>query len=192
MTNHVENATCKKGVTTKTMALVGVMVALCCILAPVSIPIGPVPISLSLIAVYLSAYVLGALKGSLAVLVYILIGFAGLPVFSGYTGGAAKLFGPTGGFIASYVLMTLITGFFVEKFRNRKAFLQIVGMLLSLAVCYALGTSWFSMQLGKGIEESLKICVYPFVLIDIAKIAFCFILGDGVRKGLQEAAGFVN
>lgn len=171
----------------KNMALIGVMVAIFCILAPLSIPIGPVPISLSVLVVYLAAYVLGPIKGSLAVLIYILLGLIGLPVFSGYFGGAAKLFGPTGGYIMSYVLMCLVSGYFIEKFPFRKGYFHFLGMIFGLILCYVLGTLWFSIVLDKTFSESLAICVYPFVMVDLIKIISAFFLGNGVKEGLRKA-----
>ena len=87
------------GTQTKTIAQVGLMAALICVMGPFSIPlpISPVPISLTNLAVYFVIYAIGMKKGTLAYLVYLLIGFAGLPVFSAFTGGAGKLLGPTGG-----------------------------------------------------------------------------------------------
>ncbi len=75
----------KSSISVKDMALIGIMAAVCCILGPLSIPIGAVPVSLQVVAVILSAYVLGAKKGTLAVVIYILLGFVGLPVFSGFS-----------------------------------------------------------------------------------------------------------
>ena len=72
---------------TYAMAVTALMTAVTCILAPMSIPIGPVPISLTNFAIYLSLYLLDWKKGTLSYFVYLLIGFAGLPVFSGFTGG---------------------------------------------------------------------------------------------------------
>ena len=95
---------------TKTYSLVvtALMAAVTCILAPLSIPIGPVPISLTNFAIYLSLYVLDWEKGTISYLVYLLIGFAGVPVFSGFTGGVAKLAGPTGGYIIGFIPMAII------------------------------------------------------------------------------------
>ena len=82
----------------KQMALVGLMAAVICILGPISlaIPISPVPISLGSMAVYFVVSVLGMKRGTISVIIYMLLGFAGLPVFSGFSGGAGKLFANCG------------------------------------------------------------------------------------------------
>ena len=86
---------------TKHLALTGLMAAVICILGPISlpIPISPVPVSLGFFAVYLTVYILGMKMGSASVLIYVLLGFVGLPVFTGFSGGIGKVLGPTGGFI---------------------------------------------------------------------------------------------
>ena len=78
------------------MSVTALMAAVTCVLAPLSIPIGPVPISLTNLAIYLSLYLLGWKWGSVSYLVYLLIGMVGVPVFSGFTGGVGKLAGATG------------------------------------------------------------------------------------------------
>ena len=84
------------------------MTAVTCILGPLAIPIGPVPVSLTPLAVFLSVYILGTKGGTLAYLLYLLIGAVGVPVFSGFTGGLGKLAGPTGGYLVGFILMALI------------------------------------------------------------------------------------
>ncbi len=85
----------KSSIDTKTLALIGVMTAVTCVLGPLSIPlpISPVPISLTLLAIHFSVYVLGMKKGTISCLIYLLIGFIGVPVFSSFTSGPAKLLG---------------------------------------------------------------------------------------------------
>lgn len=85
---------------------IALMAAIISVLGPLSVPLPftPVPVSFTIMAVYLTSYLLGSKTGTLSVIIYILVGLAGLPVFSGFTGGAAKLVGPTGGYIsASYL-----------------------------------------------------------------------------------------
>ena len=83
----------------QTMTMVALMTAVTCVLAPFSIPIGPVPISFTNLAIYLSLYLLGWKMGTASCLLYILIGMVGMPVFSGFSGGIGKLLGPTGGYL---------------------------------------------------------------------------------------------
>ena len=111
----------KKSFTTFQMALIAVMAAITCILGPLSIPIpiSPVPISLTNLAIYLTVCLLGWKFGTISYLIYLLIGIAGLPVFSGFSSGFAKLLGPTGGYLIGFIPMAIICGFAFEKFSNR-------------------------------------------------------------------------
>ena len=108
---------------TKTLTLIGVMTAVICIMGPLSIqlPISPVPISLGTLAIYFVIYVLGMKKGTISCCIYLLIGFIGIPVFTGFTSGPAKLLGPTGGYLVGYIFMALICGFVVDKTNNKFA-----------------------------------------------------------------------
>lgn len=166
------------------LTMIALMAALLCILGPLSIPIGPVPISLTPLAVFLSVYILGMKKGSLSYLIYLLIGLAGLPVFSGASGGPQKLFGPTGGYLLGFALMALIAGFFIDRF-YRNLILQFFGMLLGLFVCYAFGTVWLSISASMSLKAALAAGVLPFILLDILKILLSIFLGRQVRSRLK-------
>lgn len=183
-----ENAAVKPNMKVKEIVLIGIMAAVCCVLGPWSIPIGAIPVSLQVVAVCLCSYVLGAKKGTLAVVIYILLGLAGLPVFSGFSGGAAKLLGPTGGYIIGFIFMAFISGFFVERYGSGKIYMQVIGLLSGLAVCYLFGTVWFAAINTKEMNFSaaFAVCVYPFIPFDLLKLAVCVILGNALRKALSR------
>lgn len=102
-----------KFLTTKQMTLIALMTALTCILGPLSIPLpfSPVPISFTNLVLYFSVFVLGTKFSTISYIVYLLIGLVGLPVFSGFSGGPAKVAGPTGGYLVGFVFLTVIAGF---------------------------------------------------------------------------------
>ena len=108
----MKTAAKQQAVSTKRMALIGVMAAATCIVAPFSIPIpvSPVPLSLTTLVLYTAVYVLGTKDAFFSYVTYLLLGFAGLPVFSGFAGGAAKLAGPTGGYLIGFLFMIPLTG----------------------------------------------------------------------------------
>ena len=91
---------------TMQMAEMALMSAVLCVISPFTIPVpaSPVPLSLALFGVYLSAMLLGVKKGTLSVLIYLLLGSVGLPVFSGFSGGIGMLAGPTGGYLIGYLV----------------------------------------------------------------------------------------
>lgn len=174
----------------KLIALVGMMAAVTCVLGPLSIPlpISPVPISLTNFAIYLAIYVLGMKKGTLSYLIYLLIGLAGLPVFSAFTGGPGKLLGPTGGYLIGFIPMALICGIFIEKRQQR--YWHFIGMVLGTLIAYLFGTAWMAWQSGMTFRQGLAAGVIPFIPGDLAKIIICMIIGPEIRKRLR-AAGLV-
>lgn len=168
------------------MAIIGVMAAVICILGPLSIPIGVVPISFTNLAIYFVLYALGMKKGTISYIIYILIGFVGLPVFSGFTSGPSKLLGPTGGYIIGFIFMALIAGFFIDRFSD-KWYLCFAGMVLGTAVCYAFGTIWLSYQANLSASKALAAGVIPFIPGDLVKILIATFIGSQIRKRLIKA-----
>ena len=173
---------------TKTMALIGVMAAVTCILGPLSlaIPVSPVPISLTNLAVYFAIYVLGMKRGTISYCIYLLLGLVGLPVFAAFTAGAGKLFGPTGGYLIGFIFMALICGFFIEKW-EKKLYMHFIGMVLGTAVCYVFGTVWLAYTAHMGFAAALAAGVIPFIPGDLVKIIIALIAGPVIRKQLKRA-----
>ena len=171
---------------TYAMAVTALMTAVTCILAPLSIPIGPVPISLTNFAIYLSLYLLDWKKGTVSYILYLLLGLVGLPVFSGFTGGIGKLAGPTGGYIIGFIPMAIIAGIVIDKFSQR--WIQILGMIVGTAICYAFGTAWFCIQAGYTVSAALAVCVIPFIPADLIKMVIAMIIGPEIRKRLGAVA----
>ena len=170
-----------KKLTTYQMAVTALMAAVLCVLGPLSVPIGAIPISLSNFVICLAAWLLGARFGTLSVAIYLAIGLVGVPVFSGYGAGIAKLAGPTGGYLVGYLLMA-----FIEKSKGQPV-VSAVGLILGDAACYVLGTAWFVFQMKCELGYALTVCVYPFIVWDLAKIVVACLLGTLLRKRLDQA-----
>ena len=165
------------------MTKTGVMAALLCVLGPLSIPIGPVPFSLAVLVICLTAAVLGARRAVTAVLLYLLVGFAGLPVFTGFAGGPGKMLGPTGGFMVGYVFLALMGGWACERFpRNFAA--QFAGMYAGLVVLYAFGAAWLIWLTKLPLDKALRAAVYPFVALDALKIVLALVFGRTLKARL--------
>lgn len=165
--------------------------ALICILSPLAIPIGPIPISLSLVAVLLSAMLLGVWGSLSAVAVYLMLGAMGLPVFSGGMAGLGVLLGPTGGYIWSYLPICLLCGwlyrtlFFSRPNKERgffKLFWGIVCGLPGLILCYLLGTLQYMLVASISFWSALAVCVIPFVGFDLLKLALVAFLGEKMLR----------
>ena len=173
--------------TVRQLALTGLMSAVICILGPWSfqLPVSPVPISLGFLAIYFVVSVMGMKLGTLSVIIYILLGLAGLPVFTGFTGGPGKLFGPTGGYLIGYIFMALICGLFVDKCGNR--FFHLLGMFLGTAIGYLFGTVWLACQQSMGFVDALFLGVIPYLGFDAVKLIVGMTVGSQLRKSLRKA-----
>jgi len=173
---------------TAALTLIGLMTAVTCILGPltIAIPISPVPISFTNLAIFFSVIILGWKKGTISFLVYLLIGFAGIPVFSYFTAGPAKLLGPTGGYLIGFIFLAVIAGFFVDRFPG-KLHMYVLGMVLGMLVTYILGSGWLAYQAGMSFRAALLAGVIPYIPGDIVKIIIAVILGTTVKKQVIRA-----
>lgn len=163
-----------------------VMTAMLCIVGPLSIPIGAVPVSLATFVIYLAAWILGAYGGRVSVIVYILLGIVGLPVFTGGGSGIGKVTGPTGGYIAGYVLLVFVSGTAV-KLGKRNVIIAGIGMVVATAVLYTFGTLWFMHQAHATMNYALTVCVWPFIPFDMVKIVMAAVIGKPVDVALSKA-----
>lgn len=178
--------------------LCGLFAAFTAVFSQISLPIGPVPISCSLIAVYLAGLFLPVKTAALSQLVYLLLGIVGVPVFAGFQSGAARLAGPTGGYLLVFPVIALILSLAMiiyDKKLARKPLAAraayIVGaMLVSLIVCYAAGTAWFTVFSGSTFQKAMRLTVVPFIAGDIAKIVLCTVITLSARERLQKLAKF--
>lgn len=161
------------------------MTAVICILAPLSIPIGPVPISLTNLAIYFTMYILDTKRGTIAYLIYLLLGLAGLPIFSNFTGGPQKLFGPTGGYLIGFIPMALITGLVVDRF-YKKRILCIIVMEASTWICYLFGSAWLMVSMKITFKAALMAGVIPFIIEDFIKMVLAGIFGPVLRDRLRR------
>lgn len=186
LTNETEQVSGKQKVATKTIALIAVMTAVTCVLAPLSLPIGPVPISLTNLAIYFALYILGMKKGTISYVVYLAIGLVGVPVFSGFTGGPGKLIGPTGGYLIGFIPMAVIAGILIDKY-NGKFVQSMIGMVVGTIVCYALGTVWLAYQAQMDFMAALWAGVIPFIPGDLIKMVLAAFFGPQIRKALNVA-----
>ena len=176
----------EKKLTTYQMAVTALMAAVMCVLGPLTVPIGAVPLSLENYVICLTAWLLGPKFGTLSVAVYLCIGLIGVPVFSGYGAGLAKIAGPTGGYLVGYLLLALIGGLFIEKSKGNPV-VSGIGLVLGDAACYVLGTAWFVFQMQCELGYALSVCVYPFIALDLAKIVVSCVVGALLRKRLVQA-----
>ena len=163
----------KRRLNAKDLSYIAMGVALIAVCSWISIPL-PVPITLQTFAICLITAVLGLRLGLWAVVVYILLGAAGLPVFSGFRSGIGTLLGTTGGYIIGFIFTALVVGLGVKMF-GRKPPLLAFFMAIGILLCYAFGTAWFVLVYARtsgaiGVLTTLSLCVFPYLLPDAVKI----------------------
>lgn len=171
------------------MAMVSMFVGVVSICAWITILL-PVPFTMQVFGVYTAVGVLGVRKGSLCVFVYLLLGLVGVPVFSGFQGGIAYLFGSTGGFLLGFLPASVVTGFLIRKGKNSVLSLS-VSMGIGQLICYLFGTMWFAFvytqgNSGMGLWAAFMQCVIPFIIPDIFKIILAALLTLRIKRYMGE------
>ncbi|RDU22786.1 biotin transporter BioY [Anaerosacchariphilus polymeriproducens] len=139
-----------------------------------------VPFTLQTFAIFCALCLLGGKLGTCSIIVYILLGVVGIPVFAGFNGGVGALLGATGGYIIGFIFMGLIYWLITGIFGN-KTYISFIAMILGLAVCYAIGTAWFMfvyIQKSGSISllSVLGLCVFPFIIPDMIKMILAVFL----------------
>ena len=178
----------KAKLSVRDMAYIAMFAVLMAICSWISIP-SVVPFTLQTFGVFLAVGVLGGKRGTLAVLVYILLGCVGLPVFAGFTGGFGIVLGSTGGYIVGFLLQALIM-WAMEKLPGNKTLVLVSSMVLGLLLCYAFGTIWFLVVYARatgpvGLWTALGWCVFPYVIPDLVKMALALALCRRLRAAIR-------
>lgn len=169
---------------TSDLALIALFVAVMAVCSWISIP-ATVPFTLQTFGVFLTTGLLGGKRGTIAIIVYLLLGAIGAPVFSGFTGGPGHLFGVTGGYIIGFIFIALLM-WLAERLFGRSVPVLIVSMIAGLIVCYAFGTAWFMNLYTKntgeiGLMTALGWCVFPYIIPDACKILLATVLTRRLR-----------
>lgn len=178
-----------KKISLKELCRIALFTALTAVCAQIVVP-AAVPFTLQLFAVLLAAGLLGAWQAGASVLIYILLGAVGLPVFSGFRSGISHLLGATGGYITGFLFTAIISGLLIKKFKN-SFWGTVLSMLIGTVVCYALGTAQYMLvYMNSGDEKTflytLSVCVVPFIIPDIVKIFLAAVCAGRLKKIIKE------
>lgn len=172
---------------TSAITMIAMMTAIMAIFSQITIPLpfSPVPLTLQTAGVILAPILLGAKKGSFSILAYILLGVFGAPVFSAGKAGFAVLFGPTGGYLAGFLIGTLIAGYFWQSQIKKTLFKAYLTAVISILITLSSGVIWFSYIMGASLKMGLLLAVLPFLPLDILKILLFAPLAYKVRESLK-------
>ncbi|WP_026518826.1 biotin transporter BioY [Butyrivibrio sp. FCS006] len=170
------------------LVYIAIGAALIAICSWISIPTA-VPFTLQTFAVFFVLLALGGERGTLATLVYVLLGAVGVPVFAGFSGGIGVLLGNTGGYIIGFLFTGLIYILFT-KFFKKSIVMKVVALVIGLAVCYAFGTAWFMHVYMKssgevGLLTVLGWCVFPFIIPDLLKLALAVVISKRIEPVIK-------
>lgn len=169
----------------------GLFAAVLAVLSQLAIPMpGAVPLTLQTFGVALCAYVLGWKLGTLSYLVYFLLGLAGVPVFSNFTGGINKLFGPTGGFLIGFFLLSVGCGLFTHycrtyRMRKNEQTLSLLCGILGLIFCHLLGILQVSLLTKTSFAGSFLLVSAPYLIKDLISVIAAFFLAKPLRRHIS-------
>ena len=169
------------------LTIISLFVSIVTVCSWISIP-STIPFTLQTFAIFLTFGLLGGRKSFVVIMMYLLLGTIGVPVFSGFEGGLGKLLGPTGGYIIGFLMSVLIM-WGIENIIGRTIPALAVEMAIGLFICYSFGTVWFiavymNMDRSITIFSALNMCVIPFVIPDVIKIVLACILTQRLRNYL--------
>ena len=170
------------------IALFAVLMAACAwITVPLPKPL--VQFTMQTFAMFMALTTLGGRRGLYSMVVYLLLGAVGVPVFSGFRGGLGVLLDTTGGYIIGFVAAALVYWLLTAKLGEALP-VKAIACVLGLAICYAFGTAWFLTLYTKntgpiGVMTALGWCVFPYIIPDLLKLALALLLSQRVFKFLK-------
>ena len=168
------------------------MTAIIAVCSWLSLPIMTVPVTLQTFAIFLTLLICSGRNGTVSILVFILLGLVGVPVFSGFKSGPSALFGPTGGYIIGFLVIGII--FYIsEKLISESLKAKVISLIAGLIACYTFGTLWFvtvynAPDTSMDIKSAVSVCVLPFILPDLLKLALAVILYRILKPSLEKTA----
>lgn len=157
------------------MTMAAFFAAMMAVCAWISLPVADVAFTMQTFGVFLALGVLGGKWGSISVLIYLLLGAVGMPVFSGFRGGIGMLAGVTGGYLWGFLLSGLV-------YRLLERIGRLPAMVGGMLVCYLSGSVWFYLWSGGGMGLILLRCVVPYLIPDCFKIWLAWYLSRRLVK----------
>ena len=189
MKTNTQNYSNTKNSNLYKLILTGIFAAVVAVCSWISIPLPftQVPVNLAILGVLLAGGLLGSKYGALSLIIYILIGAVGVPVFAGFGAGLGTLAGPTGGYIVGYVLCAAVAGLgasssAASKISKHPSLRLAAFMALGVAACYTFGTIWYVLLMKTSLWVGLISCVFPFIPLDAIKIAGALFLVKRLHK----------
>ncbi len=180
------------------IVVIAISAALITVCSWISVPLGPVPVTLQTMAILAVLMTVGGRRGTIAIAIYLLLGAVGVPVFAGFKGGPASFLGPTGGFLAGFIVAALVF-WLLEKLvfarlmttPGKRLIFGLVNSLIFELVLYVFGVIWFmtvyAAKTGPiGLGTVLGMCVIPFIIPDLIKMAAAAVIGSRAYRFVRQ------
>lgn len=168
----------------RNMALCGLFTAVLAICAWISVPMGDTVITLQTFGIFLTLGLLGGKRGTVTVLVYLLLGAIGAPVFSGFRGGLGALLGTTGGYIFGFMSTSML--YWIMTSIKDTPRIRLIAMVLGLLLCYICGSWWYMTRYLTAAQTTLGLvllkCVVPYLIPDAIKLTLAWILTSKLKR----------
>ena len=175
----------KRRLSTRELCYIGIFTAIIAVCAQIIIPQpGGVPFTLQAWAVSLAGLVLGPKKGTIAALIYVLLGAVGVPVFAGFSGGFGVIMRPTGGFILSFPIMALLAGLGEKKGGITWV---VVGLAAGSIFNWTVGLFWFNWITDFGLGVSFGYAIAPFILVGVVRTIVLPMLNKSIKIAMKKA-----
>ena len=171
---------------TKKLVLIAMCASIVCLLAQITIPLPLIPITGQTLAIGIVATILGSRHSTITILVYLMLGLIGLPVFSQFTSGFGILFGPTGGYLIGFIPTAFLIGLWLEKtsYTYRQA---VIANLIGMCITLAIGAIWLKLYGALSWQKALVTGIIPFVPVGIIKAFLAAWFGIAIRQRLSSA-----
>lgn len=168
---------------TAEMTKMALMVAMNCVSAYIIIPLpfSLSPIALQTLIVNLTGYVLNTKQAFMTMLVYLLVGLAGVPVFTGGSAGPGKLFGPTGGYIIGFLVTAVFLAYFKGEKYNFKRY-ALLGCVIGIPLIYVFGVVQLKLITGMGWDKAIMTGALPFIPLDIVKCLAAAVIAGPINR----------
>jgi len=176
------------GTKTKTLTYIAITNVLNCICSWITVPFA-IPFTLQTFSIFFTLFFLGGIKGTISIIIYILLGLVGVPVFSGFNSGIAAFLGPSGGYLIGFVVLGILYSIFTIPLKNSLSS-KLISSFLGLLVCYTIGTMWYVyIYLNGNIESAsmvLLVCIVPYIIPDIIKICLAYYIAKKTNSILER------
>lgn len=181
---------------TKDLTLIAMFAALTAVGAQLSIPTQPVPFTLQILFSMYAGILLGAKKGALSQIIYVVLGLIGLPIFAGFSGGLQTVLSPTFGYLLGFIACAYVIGLITERFKDVNLFKLSLATVSGLFVVYLIGVPYLYLILNKVVNspttftQAIAAGFSVFVIQDLIKCAIVAVSSLAIIPALKKAGYF--